>query len=158
MVDTGTRVVVSLKGSDCEVKLLDGGVTTLPAEDLEAVNPQKNSSVIILQVCVCVRERERERVSVCVLYVTSLQEEDLEAAKPQKNFSIIILSLLSLSLSPSHPPSIPCLHSVIILQGELKGNTGKLIGIDGCDGIVKMDMNQDIKVVDMPFLAVYRRD
>jgi len=53
VVDTGTRVAVSIKGSDCEVKLDDGAVTTLPAEDLEAVNPQKNSSVIILQVCVC---------------------------------------------------------------------------------------------------------
>ena len=29
-------------------------------------------------------------------------------------------------------------NSVIILQGELRGNTGKLIGIDGRDGIVKM--------------------
>jgi hypothetical protein len=45
--------------------------------------------------------------------------------------------------------------SVIILQGELKGNTGKLIGIDGRDGIVKMDLNQDIKIVDVRSLAVY---
>ena len=28
---------------------------------------------------------------------------------------------------------------VIILQGELKGSTGKLIGIDGRDGIVKVE-------------------
>ena len=33
--------------------------------------------------------------------------------------------------------------------------TGKLIGIDGRDGIVKMDLNLDIKIVDMPSLAVY---
>jgi len=45
--------------------------------------------------------------------------------------------------------------SVIILQGELKGSTGKLIGIDGRDGIVKMDLNSDIKIVDMPLLAVH---
>ncbi len=29
-------------------------------------------------------------------------------------------------------------NSVSILQGELRGNTGKLLGIDGRDGIVKM--------------------
>jgi len=107
-------------------------------------------------VCVCVRARAR----VCVLYVASLHvasvpEEDLEAVKPKKNSSVIILSLLS----PSLPPSIALLHSVCHPpQGELKGNTGKLIGIDGRDGIVKMDMNQDIKIVDMPSLAVYRND
>jgi hypothetical protein len=86
-------------------------------------------------------------------------EEDLEAVKPKKNSSVIILSLLSPSLPPSLPPSIALLHSVCHPpQGELKGNTGKLIGIDGRDGIVKMDMNQDIKIVDMPSLAVYRND
>lgn len=83
-----TGVVTALQGSDCQVKLHDGAVTTVPSEDLEAVPAQKNSSVIIL-------------------------------------------------------------------QGELKGNTGKLIGIDGRDGIVKMDLNLDIKIVDMPSLAVY---
>ena len=36
-------------GSDCQVKLNDGHVTTVPFEDLEAVPAQKNSSVIILQ-------------------------------------------------------------------------------------------------------------
>ena len=104
--------------------------------------------------CVCVS------VCVCVSCVASLPEDDLEAVnKPQKNFPVIILSPLSLSLARSLPPSlIPFLLSLIILQGELKGNTGKLIGIDGRDGIVKMDMNQDIKIVDMPSLAVYRSD
>jgi transcription elongation factor SPT5 len=43
----------------------------------------------------------------------------------------------------------------LCVQGELKGSTGKLIGIDGRDGIVKMDHNMDIKIVDMPSLAVY---
>jgi transcription elongation factor SPT5 len=57
--------------------------------------------------------------------------EDLEAVPAQKNSSVIILS------------------------GELKGSTGKLIGIDGRDGIVKMDLNSDIKIVDMPLLAVH---
>jgi transcription elongation factor SPT5 len=65
---------------------------------------------------------------------TLVPSEDLEAVLAQKN------------------------SSVMILQGELKGNTGKLIGIDGRDGIVKMDMNQDIKIVDMPSLAVYVAD
>jgi len=51
-------------------------------------------------------------------------------------------------------PSKNC--NVIILGGELKGQTGKLIGIDGRDGIVKIDVNFDIKIVDMPSLAVYR--
>jgi len=46
-------------------------------------------------------------------------------------------------------------NSVIILQGELKGSTGKLIGIDGRDGIVKMDLGMDIKIQDMASLAVY---
>jgi len=86
-----TGVVITLQGSDCQVKLHDGQVTTVPSEDLEAVPAQKNSSVIIL-------------------------------------------------------------------GGELKGNTGKLIGIDGRDGIVKMDLNLDIKIVDMPSLAVYVPD
>ena len=57
--------------------------------------------------------------------------EDLEAVPAQKNSSVIILS------------------------GELNGSTGKLIGIDGRDGIVKMDLNSDIKIVDMPLLAVH---
>jgi len=34
-------------------------------------------------------------------------------------------------------------------------STGKLIGIDDRDGIVKMDLNLDIKIIDMPSLAVY---
>lgn len=83
-----TGIVVELIGSETKVKLESGAFTTVPAEDLEAVPPQKNSSVIIL-------------------------------------------------------------------QGDLSGHTGKLIGIDGRDGIVKMDKNSDIKIVDMPWLAVH---
>jgi hypothetical protein len=45
-------IVVELSGSDCVVKLHeDGRLITVPAEDLEAVPPQKNSHVVILQVC-----------------------------------------------------------------------------------------------------------
>ena len=44
---------------------------------------------------------------------------------------------------------------VIILQGELKGNTVKLIRIDCRDGFVKMALNFDIKFVEMLSLAVY---
>ena len=83
-----TGIVVELVGAETTVRLENGSTTTVPAEDLEAVPPQKNSSVIIL-------------------------------------------------------------------QGDLAGSTGKLIGIDGRDGIVKMDLNSDIKIVDMPSLAVH---
>lgn len=42
---------------------------------------------------------------------------------------------------------------VKIIQGELRNATGKLIGIDGADGIVKMDDTLDIKILDMSNLA-----
>lgn len=40
-----------------------------------------------------------------------------------------------------------------IINGEHRGGTGKLIGIDGADGIVKMDETLDIKILDMSNLA-----
>ncbi|CAM6125018.1 unnamed protein product [Calypogeia fissa] len=40
-----------------------------------------------------------------------------------------------------------------IVSGELRRSTGKLIGIDGADGIVKMDDTLDIKILDMSSLA-----
>lgn len=41
---------------------------------------------------------------------------------------------------------------VKIVSGELRRSTGKLIGIDGGDGIVKMD-TLDVKILDMSSLA-----
>lgn len=40
-----------------------------------------------------------------------------------------------------------------IIQGELRNSTGKLIGIDNADGIVKMDDTLDVKIFDMSNLA-----
>ncbi|BBN10641.1 transcription elongation factor SPT5 [Marchantia polymorpha subsp. ruderalis] len=40
-----------------------------------------------------------------------------------------------------------------IVSGELRRSTGKLIGIDGADGIVKMDDTLDIKILDMSSLG-----
>lgn len=48
-------------------------------------------------------------------------------------------------------------HAVIIVMGEQKGQTGTLIGIDNEDGIVKMDSNLDIKILDREHLAKYRK-
>lgn len=44
---------------------------------------------------------------------------------------------------------------VKIIRGEFRGNTGSLIGLDGHDGIVKMDNieNVDIKILGIHFLA-----
>ncbi|KAI0497133.1 hypothetical protein KFK09_023461 [Dendrobium nobile] len=40
-----------------------------------------------------------------------------------------------------------------IMNGALRGITGKLIGIDGADGIVKMDDTYEVKILDMNILA-----
>lgn len=40
-----------------------------------------------------------------------------------------------------------------ILSSSLRGVTGKLIGIDGTDGIVKLDDTYDVKILDMGILA-----
>jgi transcription elongation factor SPT5 len=54
------------------------------------------------------------------------------------------------SVVPSHKGNIK------IIQGELRGQTGVLIGIDGADGIVKMSSNLDIKILDLHHLALYQ--
>lgn len=43
--------------------------------------------------------------------------------------------------------------NIKIVSGEFRGLTGKLIGIDGNDGIVKLDGNMDIKILDMSNLG-----
>ena len=40
-----------------------------------------------------------------------------------------------------------------VISGEFRNSTGKLIGIDGADGIVKMDDTLDVKILDMSILA-----
>jgi len=45
---------------------------------------------------------------------------------------------------------------VIIVGGEMSGEKGDLIGIDGADGIVKMTSNGDIKILNLHLLAKYR--
>lgn len=37
--------------------------------------------------------------------------------------------------------------------GALRGATGKLIGVDGTDGIVKVDDTLDVKILDLDILA-----
>jgi transcription elongation factor SPT5 len=40
-----------------------------------------------------------------------------------------------------------------IMGGAQRGSTGKLIGVDGTDGIVKVDDTLDVKILDMVILA-----
>uniref|UniRef100_A0A5B7AL96 Transcription elongation factor SPT5 n=1 Tax=Davidia involucrata TaxID=16924 RepID=A0A5B7AL96_DAVIN len=40
-----------------------------------------------------------------------------------------------------------------IMGGAQRGATGKLIGVDGTDGIVKVDVSLDVKILDMVILA-----
>jgi hypothetical protein len=40
-----------------------------------------------------------------------------------------------------------------ILNGSFRGHTGKLIGIDGSDGIVRLDDTYEVKILDMVILA-----
>jgi len=40
-----------------------------------------------------------------------------------------------------------------IMNGSLRGATGKLIGVDGSDGIVKVEGSLDVKIVDMAILG-----
>lgn len=42
---------------------------------------------------------------------------------------------------------------LLIIKGELKGHVGTLIGIDGYDGIVKLQANSDIKILDLECCA-----
>lgn len=40
-----------------------------------------------------------------------------------------------------------------IMGGSLRGGTGKLIGVDGTEGIVKLDDTFDVKIFDLSILA-----
>ena len=39
------------------------------------------------------------------------------------------------------------------MGGPQRGQTGRLVGIDGSDGIVKVDEYLDVKILDMNILA-----
>uniref|UniRef100_A0A1J3JKM7 Transcription elongation factor SPT5 n=1 Tax=Noccaea caerulescens TaxID=107243 RepID=A0A1J3JKM7_NOCCA len=44
---------------------------------------------------------------------------------------------------------------VKIVGGQFRGSIGKLIGIDGSDGIVKIEDNLDVKILDLAILAKF---
>ena len=44
---------------------------------------------------------------------------------------------------------------VKIVGGQYRGSIGKLIGIDGSDGIVKIEDNLDVKILDLAILAKF---
>uniref|UniRef100_A0A0A9ELI7 Spt5 KOW domain-containing protein n=1 Tax=Arundo donax TaxID=35708 RepID=A0A0A9ELI7_ARUDO len=39
------------------------------------------------------------------------------------------------------------------MNGCMRGLTGKLIGVDGSDGIVRVEGSSDVKIVDMVILG-----
>ncbi|KAG0463072.1 hypothetical protein HPP92_021548 [Vanilla planifolia] len=58
----------------------------------------------------------------------------------------------------AHPGDVEVIRpkksdKIKILNGALRGVTGKLIGIDGADGIVKMDDTYEVKILDMNIIA-----
>lgn len=58
----------------------------------------------------------------------------------------------------AHPADVEVVRpkksdKIKIMNGALRGITGKLIGIDGADGIVKMDDTYEVKILDMNILA-----
>lgn len=56
---------------------------------------------------------------------------------------------------PSEMEIIPPKKSdkIKIMGGSLRGLTGKLIGVDGTDGIVRIDDSLDVKILDLVILA-----
>ncbi|XP_013607380.1 PREDICTED: putative transcription elongation factor SPT5 homolog 1 [Brassica oleracea var. oleracea] len=44
---------------------------------------------------------------------------------------------------------------VKIVGGQFRGSIGTLIGIDGSDGIVKIEENLDVKILDLAILAKF---
>jgi hypothetical protein len=53
------------------------------------------------------------------------------------------------------PVLAPRKGKTIIIEGDLAGQTGLVLGIDGDDSIVKMDDNLDIKIIKRSFCAQY---
>ena len=44
-------------------------------------------------------------------------------------------------------------EKLMIMNGSMRGVTGKLIGVDGSDGIVRVEGSLDVKIVDMVILG-----
>lgn len=42
---------------------------------------------------------------------------------------------------------------LVIIAGENKGETGTCLGLDGTDGIIKMETTLDINIIEMSSLA-----
>ncbi|KAH0453222.1 hypothetical protein IEQ34_017546 [Dendrobium chrysotoxum] len=58
----------------------------------------------------------------------------------------------------AHPVDVEAVRpkksdKVMTMNGALRGITGKLIGIDGADGIMKMNDTNKVKILDMNILA-----
>ena len=61
---------------------------------------------------------------------------------------IIMISQIEMELVPPKKTD-----KIKIVSGEYRGCTGKLMGIDGADGIVKLDDTLDIRILDMSCLS-----
>ncbi|PPD80564.1 hypothetical protein GOBAR_DD22507 [Gossypium barbadense] len=59
---------------------------------------------------------------------------------------------------PSEMEIVPPRKSdkIKIMGGSLRGVTGKLIGVDGTDGIVRIDDSLDVKILDLDLLRILR--
>ena len=147
-------VVVALVGSDCKVMCLyatcgsdsqyRAKISRLHLDLCLCFPNDRRTGLSASLACRCARAIVWSHAHVSGAHVqvklhdggeTLVPSKDLEAVLAQKKNSL-----------------------VKILHGEHKGTTGKLIGIDGMDGIVKMDRSCDIELVDMSSLAVYVAD
>ena len=61
---------------------------------------------------------------------------------------IIMISQMEMELVPPKKTD-----KIKIVSGEHRGCTGKLMGLDGADGIVKLDDTLDIRILDMSCLS-----
>ena len=70
--------------------------------------------------------------------------EDLKPVQPQKNHKVSSLSLITV---------VTFFFQVKVLHGDDIGQTGELISIDGNDGIVRMDQDKQLKILQLKFLG-----
>lgn len=85
--------------------------------------------------------------------VVSISSEHLEPITPTKNNKVMRgrrhgglgLLMRSLTLCPS--------TQVKVILGEDREATGVLLSIDGEDGIVRMDLDEQLKILNLRFLG-----